>query len=1205
MSNRGGERRYNGGAPFFVHVVVVLLIWSQIFGPLLPSALAADEKEKKQVEESSDPTEVSPSPDRNLPAEGDALHEAIESGKGNSLDTFDLLRQTVQSYSSPNRIGVNLTVEIRPTAGGAPTLIYARDAGRVAPISFGAGHSFSIQWQGKSILSFTHEVAEITFYGNYLIFREQGSFDSSTGVQNVKFLDLSEFRYNLGRSEIPVYRIPVQTGSEGRLSFEADQLKVGDTSLPLKVVDHFAYVQQMAFNLTASLADPKTFEETKELVGELDMLFQKATELAGRDMEVQAKAVTGSPQMMEDFLKQLKEQVKQRQDLVKALNENKPTAEGESASKHLMTQFGLQLDQATQFQKSVNSIAATQAAQTRLFARIRLLWARLTLPKPDGAPKIKEALFMVAGAFSGKLQGEAARRAKREGALQLIHHPYIKYGAPVVAVATLGMLSPQFAEYLYGVMDLTRAGLGTLLGNIERAGSLAWDAMNSTLKGFNPYTFHQRYLSGENLPRFLTGLTAAFTTLFCLLGIPHLMVNGYRLAQDLWNKEPSEQAGGPRLSLYQRFIARQNRVQTEYLQSLADDEAKESGKEKKTYTADEDVEIKGIIAELKKKDATWFGKGITAIRECSLYKRLFQKTATQIETFRGALMHLLFSAASFTISGYAYARIWNVWFGLRSFVWHPILCLSFLAYPTYFSTATRSQRGLTLPTHLNGGLRPLPQATLLKVRELFGSETAVAMKAWEAKIIPVEAAIQKAALRKSFTALVRFLDDPETLKKVLASGGIDKLTDNTLYELSGAQRRFFLAYFNAVKDEAMRQFLDGVAGTEAGLDIENRTVEELKAATLRQIDKIEITPEGAAEIVGKITSDGKLYDQVRDATESPSLSLSRAENWLNQRNMRFLDPDRNRQVSRMQTVNRQLQKPQAMARAVRGTIASMIVDKPMELMLLFVCLAGVTSGINIPLHSEAFSADSWFYLGRYPLLTGYMTGVVTGILANIWMKIQQDEMHDGQFGKVPEGNDKDISYTGWFWKKFRDPSNSWKKNYVHYVKIIWANMPAALAMMLVTNVITLGRLDFDMYLLGYMVAYAIAPTAILWKLEQAFELASGWFKKFIPEKYHQHPEAQAYLNARVGRARIVFNIWQKFLENVVEFYQVTFLTIGSIREGPRAFSRLLFGGFTPTEVAISFFEKVKDLAGAIPGVKPVANFCVRVITNNYTSFKPQ
>jgi hypothetical protein len=313
-----------------------------------------------------------------------------------------------------------------------------------------------------------------------------------------------------------------------------------------------------------------------------------------------------------------------------------------------------------------------------------------------------------------------------------------------------------------------------------------------------------------------------------------------------------------------------------------------------------------------------------------------------------------------------------------------------------------------------------------------------------------------------------------------------------------------------------------------------------------------------------------------------------------------MDPKRNRQVARLQSVRRHADDTQAMVRAVRKTMATFIVNKPMELGLLFVCLAGVTTGINQLLYDDMFGPNSLFYLGRYPFFYGYLSGVILGVMSDIWLKLQMDELNDGNFGEVPKGDDAKRSYLSWFYKQFRQPGkNTFWQNQMHYVKIIWANIPAALVYYMVLGGVALGRLDLDAYFTGYFFAFFLPTNGFDAKIEQTYELSTGYFKKDIPEELVAHPRAQKYISSRASTARLWFNFVFKFYEDMLGHFLSTLQTITVGNMGSRSFVRFLFGGYTPTEWVFMFLQNVKSVAGFIPGVNFLADSCAFAFTNKY------
>src|SRR4029077_8139689 len=126
--------------------------------------------------------------------------------------------------------------------------------------------------------------------------------------------------------------------------------------------------------------------------------------------------------------------------------------------------------------------------------------------------------------------------------------------------------------------------------------------------------------------------------------------------------------------------------------------------------------------------------------------------------------------------------------------------------------------------------------------------------------------------------------------------------------------------------------------------------------------------------------------------------------------------------------------------------------------------------------------------------------------------------NEGKFDDVPKGEDAKLSYWQWFWKKaWKNPENTIAKNHKHYVKIIWANMKSAFTNTLLLQLLTLGRLDIDSYIAGYVISFLVPFTAFSWKFEQGFELSSAYYMKYIPEELRDNPKAVQWNNNKMTK----------------------------------------------------------------------------------------
>ena len=122
---------------------------------------------------------------------------------------------------------------------------------------------------------------------------------------------------------------------------------------------------------------------------------------------------------------------------------------------------------------------------------------------------------------------------------------------------------------------------------------------------------------------------------------------------------------------------------------------------------------------------------------------------------------------------------------------------------------------------------------------------------------------------------------------------------------------------------------------------------------------------------------------------------------------------------------------------------------------------------------------------------------------------------------------------------------------------------------------------------------------------QAFELASSWVYAKVPRKLRASPEAQKYFNGQLQAKKTLFsfyeNIWEVGLVDAIA--GTMFILKDNVIYGSRAFLRLVFGGETPTIIAVNFADKMIEATRAIPGVGSLLEGFKTLISNNYEAFE--
>jgi hypothetical protein len=1099
----------------------------------------------------------------NIEAEGAALQDAID-GKNpyHELDTFRLFAQNAIDMKRPARFDLNaIIIELFDSNGNKIGELNQRSS-QVFRLTSNEKVTFRLSYQGKSFLEFIAPIDSVGFVGNNVVFTEPNRFDKVHKIDHINFIDLKKYRTSIGKTALPVFRVAVDSpnGDSQLYAAHAATVKINNISVLPEVLAVYSDTQEAAFNISASMADPDALEKSEPLVDSFQNYFLRNLDLQGDTLKEQAELLAGGQTALEAFGKKHKEALKNRQ------------AESRKTDKSAIL---LELD------KMSDNIAKNTIKQKKLFSRIRLLYAQLTLPQPNAVPKLATAMALVATGIKKKAvpYSEVARH--------IINSRSVQMGAAIATGVALGATYPaETAAFFYNGLDVTRTVFDAALGKIKDVGYLLSEATKATIAGFNPVTFKEAYLTTEELPKVGVGLAAIFTTLYLAIGLPHIATNTFYLVRDFktvsWGQRV-EQEGGWWNAIKSAFIERQARIQKTYINSLAQD-SKLSSSEQLEFTQEQNLEIEQIINNLKTKEKSgFFGRWLGKSSERKEPKQI------KIESFAGALRHFLFSYATFTISGKAYTQIWNSWFAMRSFIWNPSIVASVLLFPNIWGLVSQGR----VPNELNGGSRT--RFTEMRMK-LFDKTRLAELESWENALLDVEAKISKQVMRKTLTELTLHLENSKDLQKIFTSTGVNKISDKVLSELDSDSRNFFRVYYDRLLDKSLRHYL-----TSKGMDVQNSNLDDLK--TPASVQDLNITVSEATAIVNDAATSALAVDVRRDLDKlfSPSAAKSKFKTKLTSR----LAPENNRQISRIETVNRQANKPQAMARAVRGMIASNIVDKPMELMFIFMCFAGIQQGMLAPIQDEMFSENSWFHLSKMIFSQGFIYGVISGVFADIWMKLQMDEKNEGSFENVPTGQDAEGSFLKYYFKKtFKTPENSLWKNHLHNLKIIWANMKAAFTTMFLVGLATLGRFDIDAYVVGYLFAYFSPMSALSMKLEQGFELASAYYAKDIPEQYRSHPKAQEYLNTTLSKKRLWFNVFFKTYENIIGNLIMTFQMGKTALLGTRSFSRILLGGFTFTEVSALGLRTAGEAAGKIiPGAGKIADACETILTNNYTDWE--
>jgi len=1117
-------------------------------------------------------------------------------------------------------------------------------------ISTRADRHFELSYRNRKILESRFPVKSIARFGDFLVFIEEGAWLSSipeservlagseNGIQYLSFIDLKQYSMMFGQTQStpPIFTLPVAaTGEISQMSEVSRELVLQaadgkSVRLPHAILETWSReIYALALDVSARLMTPDTYTTIGGVIEELELYFKEAMDEA---------AMVEAPEQIEaarQIRQQLVEKIKTRRFSPESIQNDEGVKAG-------IVQTG-----------------KSMVMQRKVSTRLRMIWQRLSFPAPiESAKTVKESLALAAfGLTHWNSKGAASLR---EGTLQLLDHRYakiaIRLGVPIASAAMLGAAYPvEFSEFATQVMNQGSLAIHGTIGFTRNLFDLGLDSVVETLKGLKPANFYQAYLADGKAPKFAVGVTAIFTTGVAILATPLLVVNSWLLVRDL-KRSGSFSVDG--------FIERQRSQLVSYLNVQAETQRKLSlrfGAEANTeFTAQDHDDVRRILAEVKQRDRNFLLKTLdrakevsTRVREKFLERvstwRVFRKKTwdgnaqgtvdsgvsaeasaateemlldsesiarSRIHSFGSALQSFLISYPSITEGFSALVRGWNGFTIFRAMFWSPTLWATQMLYPNFTNVALGdgSSREVNVPSRANGGLDSAPVAMKRVFQFLTHSSNLQLIRAWEHKILPIERALFQKAMEYGFGAIAgevrRESGDLKPLFKNVTS-----LTDRRFQELSWKQKVFFMRYVESLTARGLQKLLTETLKNVGELEVsapgtDELPISELKRRSLMWIDQVQIDPATAQRLIEAEVQEGTALQDARAAVKglNPNQILDR----LRLGALGVVDPKNTPSFKRVQVVLEMMQKPESMPRAVRATLSSLVMAKLLGVGMTLIALSSMKGSILQPFYPEAmFGPDSYFYMGKYPFVSGILLGLATSMMANSWVKLQQDASHSDHFGEVPSGEDAKKGYLSWFYKQsFKNKENTFWGNQKTYWNIIWGNMKPAFVLILVTNLIGLGRFDLDGYISGYLLSYGVINSGFNMMMEQGSEFASYYPLKDFPERLRSHPTVQEYLAKKQQVYRFYFALFEKTFVDMQEMIISNFQRMGgvlaTVTYKNEAFSRMLFGGFTPTELVYSGLEWLKEKTAGIPVVGDAAitmgEACKRLLMPNYTSW---
>jgi len=867
--------------------------------------------------------------------------EAFDPAKGTPLPIDHMIEKDLRVR---HYYGRNLTVKLNYRDGHTHnvrqrdfTESLSPDSDFANPVERSAKFEITTP-KGVVLHRFLKPIESLFFYGQYLVYVESRSYDSDRGVQEVKFVDLNYFKVNIGNAPLPVYTLPVKTDRRpSGYSVQNGYLEIGDQKISHPQIDILSKTQRLVFNVNAALVDPSTYENARPLIDDIGTFFGASME--GQDslfQEQMAKAFESEnliAQSSQRLNNAVADQGATRELIAEALKDKKIT---NAEYKKIKTA----LDAGDHVSTSNTALHVSK----KLMTRINLLVRFLTNPRPEGAPKIFNALVIAA------TSGQEDRSKILEFTKNSFGYKLAKYG--VAAGGTLlaaATVSPFVSDQLSQSLDLVSAVHQHYIGYLEHIDygknyvELSKDAVITSVSGWT-YVIESYFADGK-WSKFLYGLGSVLLIPVKLFSSVHFSVNTikmYKQTRDLRADLSAEQRQG----FIKSFISAAAAESKAYWDTRSEAEKGVSGSDV-SEMSDEDLKLlDATLSRLRNKSAdtaaVYRDLGLVKARPLKRFAVKFSETVkvhkissyakgvknnlsemrqrlnsklglelTEGSFFKG-LADTFFSYSALTSTFKTNSNIWNSLYVARSFAFSPSKWLMFVIYPNFFARAISGpNRKQLFPTHYNGGLEswvqklrrlPLPEFAKKPFGQYFLSKEALAnLKSFEDVISNAETAMMEMSFKKAQIALLERLDDPDKYLSLFDSTadvhpitqqstvttGIQSLHDPKIKTLSRKDRLFFRAYYTRTFDTAMQSFITYTLGVEEQTHINPKDyakafARELKAN--RDYLERDANPENA-DIV-KLIDDGdielmKNWSQQANKEVEATVDFDEIKKWSN------------------------------------------------------------------------------------------------------------------------------------------------------------------------------------------------------------------------------------------------------------------------------------------------------------------------------------
>ena len=445
--------------------------------------------------------------------------------------------------------------------------------------------------RGRPMHQFFTPVEAVFFFAEHLIYVESSKLSQEKSLLPIRFIDLNYARVNVGNAPLPVFTLPLKVQEiPENFQMENGFLKIGETLLSHSQFALISKMNQILFNVNVSLVDSATYERAKPLIEQMLGFLGKSMEVQDHLFQQQfEKTIAADPYMRE--LTQNFEGIKPREH---SLRQTTGEISGGGRVGPDSTTGELFVDESL-----IHSNRALFESR-RLMTRIHLLMRFLAQPRPEGAPKIQNALLMLA----------SFDREQRQKSLEFIRDGFsiklARYGMGA-GVAVLGAMTfPEFFQtQMYKSMDLISAVHAHFIGYMEyidygRAyASLSKDAFLRVTGGVT--YFYDSYITDGRWIRLLQGFGTIFFEILKPLAAIHVAVNSFAAFRGAWRVRSLSQG---QLNWMAAFYYESRRATQEYWAEKSADVEKSGGGKLSEIRPEEERILLEYLARLRKKRAS-------------------------------------------------------------------------------------------------------------------------------------------------------------------------------------------------------------------------------------------------------------------------------------------------------------------------------------------------------------------------------------------------------------------------------------------------------------------------------------------------------------------------------------------------------------------------------------------------------------------------